>query len=94
MEAIRETVKSLIEGLKKKQKVSRSGPEVALKKALTKKELPHIKFSYFRRGVLVVSVDSSSWLYNMNLQKEKLLAKMNKGNNSVKDIRFKLGEFR
>ncbi len=94
MEAIRETVKNLMQGLEGKQKSSLSGPEAILKKALTKKELKHIKFSYFKHGVMGISVDSSSWLYNMNLQKENLLVKINQNKNNVKEICFRLGEFK
>lgn len=94
MEAIKETVQGLMRGLGKKQKGAGSGPEAVLQKALTKKELKHIRFHYFRRGILGISVDSSSWLYNMNLHKEDLLVRINQNHKDVKDIRFRLGEFK
>ena len=78
--------------MEKKTGSGHDNPEELLKKALTKKELRHIKFNYFKKGILGVSVDSSSWLYNMTLQKEKLLIKLNRDSTAVKDIIFRLGE--
>lgn len=66
--------------------------EAFLKKTLTKKELNHVKFSYFRRGVLGIIVDSSSWLYYLNLHKQRLLTRLCKKFDKIKDIRFVLGE--
>lgn len=67
-------------------------PQALLKRALSKKELKHIKFSYFKKGILGVNVDSSAWLYSLTLQKEDLLARLNKGSSTIKDIRFRIGE--
>lgn len=96
MEAIKDTVVSVIKELSsRKQGASCNSldPEALLKKALTKKELEHIKFYYFRRGMLCVKVGSSPWLYSLNLKKEKLLNKLNAGQASgIKDIRFVIGE--
>jgi len=78
--------------LKKHGLSENDNPEVLLKKALTKKELRHIKFHYFRKGMLGIKVDSSVWLYSMNLKKEKLISKLNSASTlGVKDIRFVLG---
>jgi hypothetical protein len=93
MEAIKETVKSLMEEWDKRRKSAASNEFWGLlKKALTKKELMHTKFSYFRGGILALNVDSSAWLYKLNLKKETLLAELNKKFNNLKDIRFYLGE--
>lgn len=66
--------------------------ESSLKKILTKKELAHIKFNYFRKGVLGLNVDSSAWLYKLNMGKEDLLSKLNQKIGNVKDIRLRIGE--
>lgn len=93
MEQIKDTVKQVIESLVQKKQDS---PEEEwgsfLKKVLAKKELGHIRFNYFRKGILVLSVDSSSWLYALSLQKEKLLEKVRAKYSGLKDIRFYLGE--
>ncbi len=93
MEAIKDTIKNVMRGLKaKKIGPAADSPEALLKKFLTKKELTHIKFNYFKRGIVNISVDSSSWLYQLNLQKEALLGKFARQTKAIKDIRFRLGE--
>ena len=95
MEAIKDTVLNVMERLAAKKTGSAADePETWLKKVLTKKELGHIKFNYFKKGVLNLNVDSSSWLYNFNLQKEELLDKLNKHLKGIKDIRFRIGDVR
>jgi len=94
VEAIKDTIINVIKelSLKKHGLSENDNPEVLLKKALTKKELRHIKFHYFRKGMLGIKVDSSVWLYSMNLKKEKLISKLNSASTlGVKDIRFVLG---
>ncbi|MFA5144858.1 MAG: DciA family protein [Candidatus Omnitrophota bacterium] len=93
MEAIKDTVINVIRNLEaKKTGVADNDPQELLKKVLTKKELGHIKFNYFRKGVLGLRVDSSSWLYNLNLKKESLLEKLKKCSSGVKSIRFNIGD--
>jgi len=93
MDAVRDIVKNVMQELEtKKTALSRDDPSGLLKKVLTKKELGHIKFNYFRKGVLNINVDSSAWLYQLNLQKKILLEKLIKESGSVKDIRFRIGD--
>ena len=67
------------------------GPEEWLKKALTK-ELGHIKVKYFSKGILGINVDSSVWLYMLNLKKGELLAQGQKEFLGLKNINFRIGE--
>ncbi|MDD5431606.1 MAG: DciA family protein [Candidatus Omnitrophica bacterium] len=93
MEAIRETISSVLKSIKEKKSIySQDDYWVLLKKILTKKELEHIKVNYFRKGVLNINVDSSTWLYKLSLEKEALIAKLNKESSVVKDVRFRIGE--
>lgn len=95
METIKYTIQSVMRGLEaKKRSPTADSPEALLKKFLTKKELNHIKFSYFKRGIVNIGVDSSSWLYHLNLQKEALLEKFARQTKTVKDIRFRLGDIK
>lgn len=93
MEHIKETVRAVFKGWHDKDK---QGPSdevaVVLKKVLAKKALEHVKLYNFRKGVLSIRVDSSTWLYYLNLQKEDILSKVRKGCAPVKDIRFSLGD--
>lgn len=95
MEAIKNTVVSVIGKLEaKKRGVYAHNPEDLLKKLLTKKEAEHIKFNYFKKGILNLSVDSSSWLYSFSLRKEEFIAGLNKKSSEIKDIRFRIGEIK
>jgi hypothetical protein len=91
MDTIKDVVAGVLKGLKEK-KHSQDGPELLLKRILPKKELGHVKFRYLRKGILGITVDSSSWLYQLNLQKPVLLAKIGKKFKSIKDMRFYIGE--
>ncbi len=93
MEHLKNTLDALMRGLSdKKEGASGIGPEQWLKKALTKKELRHIKVKYFSKGVLGLSVDSSAWLYILSLKKEELLNELKKENPGLKNINLRIGE--
>ena len=76
----------------KKSIASDAGWEFWLKKALTKKELGHIKVKYFHKGTLGLSVDSSAWLYILSLKKEELLLSLKKESKEIKNISLRIGE--
>ena len=93
MEAIKEVVAKVLKKLS--QKINNSpedNPEAWLKKALTKKELEHIKFNYFKKGSLGLIVDSSSWLYMLSIKKGALLKNLQKLSNNIKEVHFRIGE--
>lgn len=93
MERIKDTLQSVMQELTvKKGGVVGEGVEAWLRKALTKKELGHIKLNYFRKGILGLSVDSSVWLYSLNLKKTALLNKLKECSPEVKEIRFNIGD--
>jgi hypothetical protein len=93
LERIKDTLQNVFKELvAKKDSPGGNAPEDWLKKALTKRELEHIKFNYFRKGILGVKVDSSSWVYKFTLDKTKILAKLQKCSAEVKDIHFRIGE--
>lgn len=95
MEIIKDTVMGVMEALAAKNTKSGSNdPELLLKKILTKKELAHIKFNNLKNGIASLNVDSSSWLYNFTLEKERLLSRLREKNSLIKDIRFRLGEIK
>lgn len=93
MEHLKNTIDTLMAGLSEKNSGPRGeDPGQWLKKALTKKELGHIKVKYFRKGILGLSVDSSAWLYILSLRKEELLQKLKQENSGLKNISFRIGE--
>jgi len=93
MELLKKTLDEVMQGLNvKKNAVSEAGPQQWLKKALTKKELQHIKVKYFSKGVLGLSVDSSAWLYILSLKKVELLETLQKESKELKNISLRIGE--
>lgn len=94
-EIIKNTVMGVMESLAgKKCGAPDDNPQAWLKKVLTKRQLEHIKLNNFKKGVLYINTNSSSWLYSLSLQKEGLLAKLGKISNSVKDIRIQFGDIK
>ena len=93
MEPIKETIIGLIHSWESRKKDDLAeDPDELLKKILTKKEIGHIKVDYFRKGILGLSVDSSSWLYHLNLRKKQILEGLQKESRNIKEIRLRIGE--
>lgn len=92
MEKIKDTVSNIMQSLAVKKAPLKKNPEAILKKVLTKRELSHIRFNYFRNGNLSLKVDSSPWLYHFSLKKDALLAQMNQKSKLVKEIKFSIAE--
>jgi len=93
MELLKNTLDNVMCQLGAKKTVFQdTGPQQWLKKALTKKELGHIRVKYFSKGILGLSVDSSAWLYILSLKKEELLKELKKENLELKNINFSIGE--
>lgn len=93
MEPLKNTLETVMKELSAKKNASSDADwQQWLKKALTKKELGHIKVKYFSKGVLSLNVDSSSWLYALSLKKEELLTKLKKEHPAIKSINLRIGE--
>lgn len=54
----------------------------------------HTRPASLRRGTLLINVDESAWLYQANLQKEKLLEGLRKkiGKDKIQKIQFRIGQ--
>jgi len=92
MEKLSDTITSVIRELTAKRTVAGVGPQEWLKNILTRNELRHIKFHYFRKGTMGFYVDSAAWKYNFNLKKEGLLKNIVKYEPQAKELRFSIGE--
>jgi len=89
MEKIKETIYRVMRELDYKQKDSL--PDVVgawLTSALSAKERRHINSYSQHKGILRLRVDSSSWIYHLNLKKEVLLGGIRQQLPQIKDIRF------
>jgi hypothetical protein len=95
MEKIKDTIEVVIQDLlAQKSGTHNEGPDAWLRKALTKKELGHIKFHYFRKGVLGLVTDSSTWLYSLNLKKTVLLNNLKRCSEEIQEVRFSIGDLK
>lgn len=95
MEKIKDTIELVIRDLCTKQGGEKDdNPQAWLRKVLTKKELGHIKVHYFRKGILGLIVDSSVWLYSVNLKKAQLLSQLKKYTPAIQEIRFNIGDIK
>ena len=93
MEPIKDTLCSVLHALEAKAaERSTEDPMRALKKILTKKELGHIRVSYSKTHALYLNTDSSALLYQLNIQKEKILAEIRTLNPRVRELRIVLGK--
>jgi hypothetical protein len=93
MERLKNTLDTMMRQLgDQKNTFGGTDPQLWLKKALTKRELGHIRVKYFSKGILSLSVDSSAWLYILSLKKEAILETLKQVNPEVKNIILRIGE--
>ena len=88
-EVISEVTRSFGEEASKRGKVASFW-----QKAIGKKKGLHAKISTFENGVLTIAIDNSSSLYELSLEKETLLQKLQEefGSREVNDIRLQMGK--
>lgn len=94
-QVIKDVISAILEGLKNKEKPS--SPERLLwewKKVVRGNIARHTKPVAWTGTRLIVNVDSSSYLYELNLQKEKILSKLKRrlGKGKIDEIQFRMGE--
>jgi len=78
MEPIRATTQKLIRDWSSKRQNREEGVvKNNLKQFFTRQEQRHITKLFFRGARLIMNVDSSAWLYQLNLKKEQLLQYLN-----------------
>jgi len=87
-------IKLLIEGFLKKKKedcAEQDKIEDVLNQSLDKETKKHISLKNISKGVLILHSDSSSFTYNFNLKKEKILAQIQKEFPKIKGVKVKIG---
>ncbi|MBU1130506.1 DUF721 domain-containing protein [Patescibacteria group bacterium] len=81
-------------------KIGKKGPGkkdrilAAWKKAVGEKAAGHSRPVSIKRKVLMIEIDSSTWMYELNLKKDHILRDVRKqlGEDKVKDLRFRMGD--
>lgn len=91
--AIKDVVDEVIRGLGPEKGMSNQEIFAALNSALDKKTIVHIKPERYSNRKLTIRVDSSGWLYKLNLEKNKILDTINKAlpQAEIKELYFKIG---
>ena len=91
MDNIKDIVKGVIGKIAEKKPDVFQQIEDVLKETLKEKELEHAKLSGYRDGVLLITVESSMWLYQVKIQQKKILNNLQRKIPEVKSIKFKIG---
>lgn len=75
--AIKNIIKSVVYGLSPADGNNRQNITRALNKAVDERTLKHIKLEDCKDSKLIIRVDSSVWLYTLNMQAAKILLRIN-----------------
>jgi len=90
---IKSIIKEVVHGLSPADGSNKQNITRALNKALDKKALKHIKLEDCKDSRLIIRVDSSVWLYTLNLQAAKILLRINSAlpRPDIKRLVFRIG---
>lgn len=91
MEQIRDIVKNVIADLSSDKNKTQESILETWQEVLGKKATKHTKIVGLKQGRLLVNVDSSAWLFQLNLQRKELLEKLNAKVNDIQEISFRIG---
>jgi predicted nucleic acid-binding Zn ribbon protein len=92
MDEIKEIVHNVIEKISQKSQNDQQKIYQAWEKTIKAKGLEHTKISGLKNQTLYVNVDSSAWLYQLNLQKTQILEAIQKDVPDIQKIYFKIGK--
>ena len=91
---LEDVLKDIISGISKKGGLTEEDVDSAWERAVGEKAAKHSKPCTLKGSRLIVSVDGSSWLYELTVKKKEILKKINevlKGN-KIKEITFRIGD--
>jgi predicted nucleic acid-binding Zn ribbon protein len=87
MELIRVATQRLLKSWADKQQDKRAGiVKSSLKQFLTRQEQRHVAGYFLEDARIILNIDSSAWLYQLNLKKEQLLKYLNQALGSSQAI--------
>ena len=92
MDPLKAIVHRVIENLAAKNPESQDKIQRVWQTLLDGPAIRHNKIVRLTNGKLIVHVDSSAWLYQMNLNKKKILERLHEEVPEVKEIFFKIGK--
>jgi len=92
MESIQEIVTHVLKDISGQRLSFSTKIQEIWDRILDPREQKHSRIEEFQNGTLMVCVDSSAWLFQMNFKKRKILTALQKDIPGVKKILFKLGK--
>ncbi len=93
-EHIEDIIKSVFKTLSKAPNPTSDEISKIWRETAGKKAAAHSRPASLAKKRLVVDVDGSSWLYELTLNRKKLLAGLKKklGEDKIKELQFRIGE--
>ena len=92
MDNIKDVVNRVIAQMAQREVTGDDSIERLLGNLLSEPEKKHTKFIGFKNGHLSFYVDSSAWLFQMNIRKNKILEKLKEDKPDIKSLGFKIGK--
>ena len=92
MNTIKDIIPQVIEQLSLRQPDSQMKIHRIWQNIVDERMSTHSALVNFNQGILSVCVDSSSWLFQMNLNKRRILERLQEEMPEVKNIQFKIGK--
>ena len=89
---IKKIARDLIADLSKERSSKGDRVKRAWQKAVGKRFYPHTQPTSFQRRKLVVNVDSSGWLYELTMNRQKIASRLRKIlKDDFKELQFRIG---
>ena len=92
MESIKDIIPQVIEQLTIRKPDDQNKIQRIWQNIIDAKMAQHSRLSDFSDGILTVAVDSSVRLYQMNLNKKRILEQLQDEIPDIKNIKFKIGK--
>ena len=92
MDNIKDVVNRVIAQMAKHESTGDDTLERLLGNLLSDLEKKHTKLIGLKNGQVSFYVDSSAWLFQMNIRKNKILEKLQEDKPEIKNISFKIGK--
>lgn len=94
--SIEDILKDVITNIEGKGRCTEEDASIAWADAAGSAAAKHSKPVAFKKAVLTINVDGSSWLYELTTKKRDILGKLNGkfAGKKLKEIRFRIGELK
>ena len=89
---IEDIVKAIIKNTFDKQEESKENLEAAWEQAAGKNATAHTKLTAFKKNILTIEVNNSSWMYQLNIKKTKIEKMISERLKKPIQIKLRVGE--